>query len=110
MTSPIPLLAPVMTATFTSSSPISTPPSRPDSLRPVSLRPVLYGHSRYAAARRGGGAMMTDFEHVRYSVEDGIATLTLHRPERLNAVHGAMLREIVAALDAADGDDAVRAL
>ena len=54
--------------------------------------------------------MMTDFEHVRYSVEDGIATLTLHRPERLNAVHGAMLREIVAALDAADGDDAVRAL
>jgi enoyl-CoA hydratase/carnithine racemase len=53
---------------------------------------------------------MTSFEHVRYAVEDGIATLTLHRPERLNAVHTAMLREIVAAFDAADGDDDVRAV
>jgi enoyl-CoA hydratase/carnithine racemase len=51
---------------------------------------------------------MAHFEHVRYAVDDGIATLTLHRPERLNAVNTAMLREIVAALDAADGDDAVR--
>ncbi len=54
--------------------------------------------------------MTTSFEHVRYVVEEGIATLTLHRPERLNAVNGAMLGEIVQALDAADGDDAVRAL
>src|SRR6185436_1949458 len=46
----------------------------------------------------------------RYTVAEGIATLTLHRPERLNAVHTAMLGEIVAALDAADGDDAVRAV
>jgi enoyl-CoA hydratase/carnithine racemase len=53
---------------------------------------------------------MTDFEHVRYTVDEGIATLTLHRPERLNAVNTAMLREIVAALDAADGDDEVRAV
>ena len=51
---------------------------------------------------------MPEFEHVRYAVDDGIATLTLHRPERLNAVNTAMLREIVAALDAADGDDGVR--
>src|SRR5438552_8355879 len=53
---------------------------------------------------------MPGFEHVRYAVGDGIATLTLHRPERLNAVNTAMLREIVAALDAADGDDGVRAV
>ena len=53
---------------------------------------------------------MPDFEHVRYAVDDGVATLTLHRPERLNAVNTAMLGEIVAALEAADGDDAVRAL
>jgi enoyl-CoA hydratase/carnithine racemase len=53
---------------------------------------------------------MPDFEHVRYAVGDGIATLTLHRPERLNAVNTAMLREIVVALDAADGDDDVRAV
>lgn len=53
---------------------------------------------------------MAQFEHVRYAVDDGIATLTLHRPERLNAVNTAMLREIVAAFDAADGDDEVRAV
>ena len=50
-----------------------------------------------------GEDTMPDFEHIRYAVGDGIATLTLHRPERLNAVDAAMLREIVAALDAADG-------
>jgi len=53
---------------------------------------------------------MAHFEHVRYAVEEGVATLTLHRPDRLNAVNTAMLGEIVAALDAADGDDDVRAL
>lgn len=54
---------------------------------------------------------MTDaFEHVRYAVDEGVATLTLHRPDRLNAVNAAMLREIVTVLDAADADDAVRAL
>jgi enoyl-CoA hydratase/carnithine racemase len=52
--------------------------------------------------------MRAHFEHVRYAVDDGIATLTLHRPERLNAVNTAMLGELVAALDAADADDAVR--
>jgi enoyl-CoA hydratase/carnithine racemase len=45
--------------------------------------------------------MTTGFEHVRYAVDDGIATLTLHRPDRLNAVNSAMLREVVEALDAA---------
>ena len=52
--------------------------------------------------------MSARFEHIRYAVDDEIATLTLHRPERLNAVNTAMLGEIVAALDAADADDAVR--
>src|SRR5262245_8903646 len=54
---------------------------------------------------------MTRFEHVRYAVDDdGIATLTLHRPNRLNAVNTAMLGELVAAFDAADADDRVRAV
>jgi enoyl-CoA hydratase/carnithine racemase len=60
--------------------------------------------------RISGEETMPELEHVRYAVDDGIATLTLHRPERLNAVNTAMLREIVAALDAADGDDGVRAV
>ncbi len=51
---------------------------------------------------------MPDFEHVHYAVGDGLATLTLSRPERLNAVNATMLSEIVAALDSADGDDGVR--
>jgi enoyl-CoA hydratase/carnithine racemase len=51
---------------------------------------------------------MADFEHVRYAVDDGVATLTLHRPDRLNAVNTPMLREIVATLEAADRDDDVR--
>src|SRR5438876_3626648 len=53
---------------------------------------------------------MPDFEHIRYAAGDGIATLTLCRPERLNAVNAAMLGEIVAALDAADRDDEVRVM
>jgi enoyl-CoA hydratase/carnithine racemase len=53
---------------------------------------------------------MPDFEHIRYAAGDGIATLTLSRPERLNAVNAAMLGEIVAALDAADRDDEVRVM
>src|SRR5262249_51216000 len=43
-----------------------------------------------------------------YDVEDGVCTLTLNRPERLNAVNTEMLDTLIAALDRADGDDAVR--
>jgi enoyl-CoA hydratase/carnithine racemase len=50
------------------------------------------------------------FETLRYDVADGVATLTLHRPERLNAVTGAMIQELVEAFDRADADDAVRAV
>jgi enoyl-CoA hydratase/carnithine racemase len=50
------------------------------------------------------------FEQIRYDVADSIATITLHRPERLNAVTTTLLRELTAALDAADADDGVRAV
>jgi enoyl-CoA hydratase/carnithine racemase len=50
------------------------------------------------------------FETLLYDVADGVATLTLNRPERLNAVNTTSIRELVAAFDAADGDDAVRAV
>ena len=42
--------------------------------------------------------------------EDGILTITLNRPEVLNAFSLTMAKEIPAALDAADADDAVRAV
>ena len=53
---------------------------------------------------------MSDFEQIRYAVDDGIATLTLHRPERMNAFTPVMAKEMIAAFDLADADDAVRAI
>jgi enoyl-CoA hydratase/carnithine racemase len=50
------------------------------------------------------------FETLLYHQADGVATITLNRPERLNAVNATMIRELVAAFDQADGDDAVRAV
>jgi enoyl-CoA hydratase/carnithine racemase len=48
------------------------------------------------------------FETLLYSVEDGIATLTLNRPEKMNAFTTQMRDDLVAAFDATDADDAVR--
>jgi enoyl-CoA hydratase/carnithine racemase len=49
-------------------------------------------------------------ETVRYEVADGIATVTLNRPEKLNAYTGQMRAELDAVLDETDADDAVRAV
>ena len=51
-----------------------------------------------------------DFEQIRYEVEDGILTITLDRPERLNAFTERMLHELIEAFDRADADDDVRAV
>ena len=48
------------------------------------------------------------FETLIYSLEDGIATLTLNRPERLNAFTGRMMLDMIAAFDLTDADDAVK--
>ncbi len=50
------------------------------------------------------------YEQIRYDVEDHIATLTLHRPEKLNAFTARMCKEMIDAFDRADADDAVRAI
>ena len=42
--------------------------------------------------------------------EEGILTITLNRPDMLNAFSVEMAHELPAALDAADADDAVRAV
>jgi enoyl-CoA hydratase/carnithine racemase len=49
-------------------------------------------------------------EVVQYSVEEGVATITLSRPDKLNAMNDEMYAEIVAALDRTDADDSVRAV
>jgi enoyl-CoA hydratase/carnithine racemase len=48
------------------------------------------------------------FREIRYDVAGGTATMTLHRPDRLNAFTRTMAGELVAAFDLADADDAVR--
>jgi enoyl-CoA hydratase/carnithine racemase len=48
-------------------------------------------------------------EHVDLSSRDGVAVITLNRPERLNAYTKQMQREIIDAFDIVDGDDSVRA-
>jgi enoyl-CoA hydratase/carnithine racemase len=50
------------------------------------------------------------YEAILVSVEDGVATITFNRPERMNAWSAQMAAETSAALRAANGDDAVRAI
>ena len=50
------------------------------------------------------------FETLLYDVADGVATVTLNRPDRLNAVNTTVIQELVAAFDRADADDGVRAV
>lgn len=51
-----------------------------------------------------------DFSQIQYSVADHVATITLNRPEQLNAFTGTMMNEIIDAFDLIDADDAVRAV
>ena len=48
------------------------------------------------------------YETIRYEVADGIATITLNRPEVYNAMNQAMTNELIAVFDETDRDDAVR--
>ena len=53
---------------------------------------------------------MTAFTQILYGVADGIATITLHRPDKMNAFTGTMMQEMCTAFDLVDADDAVRAV
>ena len=53
---------------------------------------------------------MTDYADLLYEVEDSVATITLNRPDRLNAISGPMLESISEALKAADADTGVRVI
>ncbi len=53
---------------------------------------------------------MAAFTQIRYDVSDAIATITLSRPEKMNAFTGVMMRELLDAFDLVDADDAVRAV
>lgn len=51
---------------------------------------------------------MTEYTELRFDIDAGVATITLHRPDKLNAFTTTMARELVAAFDATDADEDVR--
>lgn len=53
---------------------------------------------------------MTDYSQILVDKTDGIATITLNRPEKMNAYTRTMGGEIMAAMDDIDADDDVRAV
>jgi enoyl-CoA hydratase/carnithine racemase len=54
--------------------------------------------------------MRRDFEHLAYTSEDKLATITFNRPERLNAMSYPAKHDFKAALELAAGDESVRVL
>ena len=53
---------------------------------------------------------MSDFRDIRFAVDGGVATITLHRPDKLNAYTVEMGDEVVAAFARCRDDAAVRAV
>ena len=54
--------------------------------------------------------MGQEFEAIQTEVRDRVLTITLNRPEKLNAFTAQMRDELIAAFDIADADDEVRAV
>src|SRR5260221_8815632 len=63
----------------------------------------------YPANPPGGETPML-FEQIMIDITDGVMTITLNHPERLNAWTQQMGIELIEAFDLADGDDDVRAI
>ena len=53
---------------------------------------------------------MSGYSQIDLDISEGIATLTLNRPEKMNAFTSTMMNEIIDAMDRTDADDAVRAV
>ncbi len=49
-----------------------------------------------------------NYRQIRYDVDANILTITLNRPDKLNAFTETMMHELIDAFDCADADDAVR--
>jgi len=52
--------------------------------------------------------MADPYESIEVTSADGVATITLNRPDSLNALNATMRRELLAALKATSRDDAIR--
>lgn len=55
-------------------------------------------------------AKRTDFETCFLDIADGVAVLTLNRPDRMNAFTGQMMLDMIASFDLTDADDSVKAV
>jgi enoyl-CoA hydratase/carnithine racemase len=56
------------------------------------------------------GETTVTYQHILYDVSDKIATITLHRPDRMNAWTPIMERDVRHAMEAASADDNVRVI
>ena len=54
--------------------------------------------------------MAPTYDTLLYEIEDNVLTITLNRPDKLNAFNNKMRVELIDALDHADADDEVRAI
>ncbi|HTO58828.1 MAG TPA: enoyl-CoA hydratase-related protein, partial [Pseudomonadales bacterium] len=50
------------------------------------------------------------YSEILYDVDDGVLTITLNRPEKLNAFTVTMMTEMIDAFDRSDADDSIRAV
>src|SRR5215475_734762 len=64
---------------------------------------------RFSAVLRGRRATM-DYETLRYELADGVAEITLNRPEVYNALNLATVRELDDVMRRCDDDSSVRAV
>lgn len=53
---------------------------------------------------------MKDYDHILFGQDGGVATLTLNRPQVLNAIHAGVLNEIEDVLEAVEKSDSIRCL
>lgn len=50
------------------------------------------------------------YKSILFEKEEGIATITLNRPEKLNAIHPALVEEVVGAFEGCLNDDEIRVI
>jgi len=58
--------------------------------------------------RRAKGTRMPEYEEILYAVDGAVLTITLNRPDKLNAFTFVMMRELIDSFDRADADDDIR--
>src|SRR5215470_12942852 len=65
-------------------------------------------HSRPYVVNEKERSMRTDFQHLLVNQDGGVLTITMNRPEVLNAFNDVMLAELTEAMEAVAQDETVR--